>query len=372
MELSGRIASFPVGDILQWVHHERRTGSLVVRRSRREKRIFLRKGDIVGCLSDDPAEYYGQHLLLNGYLDEGSLVKALRYCKLQETRLGVALRNLGLLSPEMVQATLRSQIEDSVCDLFLWRSGVFYFQAGEPQDEEILPEPIHTYGLILEGTRWIDETSRMRRLLAHESLILRRGTVWPGEGLSPLQERVSGLVDGHATLQDLYRYVGGIYYRFLEAVFALAVNEVLDIESVGEASLPGSGSQEIHLYNLMLEQAAEDELHMSRQHLSVPISLIENFIPVWAHEPSAKDLDSMSTGQREFVKKIDGRSTLHELLSTDHTTMNLELDALLEQLRAARIALLPTSPADLDANANRRGEPAQKRWWRSLGRGKDK
>ena len=90
MELSGRLASFPVGDILQWVHHERRTGSLVVRRSRREKRIFLRKGDIVGCLSDDPAEYYGQHLLLNGYLDEGSLVKALRYCKLQETRLGVA------------------------------------------------------------------------------------------------------------------------------------------------------------------------------------------------------------------------------------------------------------------------------------------
>lgn len=369
MELSGRLASFPIGDILQWVHHERRTGSLVLRRSRREKRIFLRAGDIVGCLSDDPAEYYGQHLLLNGHLDEGSLVKALRYCKLQETRLGVALRNLGLLSPEKVQATLRSQIEDSVCDLFLWRSGVFFFQAGEPQAEEILPEPIHTYGLILEGTRWIDETSRMRRLLAHESLVLKRGAAWPGTGVTPLQERVSGLVDGHATLQDLYRYIGGIYFRFLEAVFALAVNEVLDIESVGDASLPASGSQEIHLYNLLLEQAAEDELYLTRQNLSVPISLIENFIPVWAHEPSAKDLDALPSGQREFVKKIDGKSTLHQLLSSEKTLMNLELDALLEQLRAARIALLPTSPADLDAGANRRGEPVQKRWWRVLKRG---
>ncbi len=369
MELSGRLASFPIGDILQWVNHERRTGSLVVRRSRREKRIFLRNGEVVGCLSDDPAEYYGQHLLLNGHLDEGSLVKALRYCKMQETRLGVALRNLGLLSPEKVQATLRSQIEDSICDLFLWRTGVFYFQAGDPVAEEILPEPIHTYGMILEGTRWIDETHRMRRLLAHESLVLRRGPRWPGTDLTPLQERVGGLVDGHASLQDLYRYIGGIYFRFLEAVFGLAVNEVLDIESVGEAALPGSGSQEISLYNLLLEQAAEDEMYMTRQHLSVPLSLIERFIPVWAQEPSAKDLDALPPEQRDFLKRFDGKTMLKDLLSTEQAAVNQELDALLEQLRAASIALLPSSPADLDATANRRGEPVQKRWWRAIGRG---
>lgn len=368
MELSGRLASFPIGDILQWLSHERRTGALVVRRSRREKRIYLRNGEVVGCLSDDPAEYYGQHLLLNGHLDESSLVKALRYCKLQETRLGVALRNLGLLSPEQVQATLRSQIEDSVCDLFLWRSGVFYFQAGAPEDEEILPEPIHTYGMILEGTRWMDETKRMRRLLVHDNIILRHGPRWPGESMNTLQERVGGLVDGHTTLQDLYRYIGGIYFRFLEAVFELAVNEVLDIESVGEAARPGSGSQELNLYNLLLEQAAEDELIMTRQHLAVPLSLIESFIPVWVREPSAKEFEALVPEQSQFLKKFDGRSTLKQILSSEQNTVNHELDALLEQLRVGGIALLPSSPAELDAAANRRGEPVQRRWWRVLSR----
>ena len=369
MELSGRLASFPIGDILQWVSHERRTGALVVRRSRREKRIYLQHGEVVGCLSDDPAEYYGQHLLLNGHLDESSLVKALRYCKLQETRLGVALRNLGLLSPEVVQATLRSQIEDSVCDLFSWRTGVFYFQAGALEDEEILPEPIHTYGMILEGSRWMDETKRMRRLLPHDNIVLKHGARWPGEDLDTLQERVGGLVDGHTTLEDLYRYVGGIHFRFLEAVFALAVNEVLDIESVGEPTRPGSGSQELNLYNLLLEQAAEDEMIMTRQHLAVPLSLIEGFIPVWVQEPAAKDLEVMAPEASAFLKRFDGRTPLKKMLSSDHGTVNHELDALLEQLRVGRIALLPSSPADLDTSANRRGEPVQKRWWRSLGRG---
>jgi len=33
MEFSGRLAAFPMGDLLQWAKNERRTGALVVRRS---------------------------------------------------------------------------------------------------------------------------------------------------------------------------------------------------------------------------------------------------------------------------------------------------------------------------------------------------
>ena len=40
-------------------------------------------------------------------------------------RLGTALNDLGLMSPEKVQQTLRAQIEDTICDLFLWERGVF-------------------------------------------------------------------------------------------------------------------------------------------------------------------------------------------------------------------------------------------------------
>ena len=60
MELSGRLVSFPINELLTWAVNDRRTGSLVLRRSSREKRIYFRDGEIVACLSDSTEEFYGQ------------------------------------------------------------------------------------------------------------------------------------------------------------------------------------------------------------------------------------------------------------------------------------------------------------------------
>ncbi|HEY4590418.1 MAG TPA: DUF4388 domain-containing protein, partial [Thermoanaerobaculia bacterium] len=100
-----------MGDLLQWAQNERCTGALVIRRSEREKRIYFHAGEVVGCLTNDPAEYYGQSLVLQGHLSEDQLFQALRHCVTRSTRLGVALRELGLIAPEVIQQTLRGQIE---------------------------------------------------------------------------------------------------------------------------------------------------------------------------------------------------------------------------------------------------------------------
>jgi hypothetical protein len=129
MEFSGRLASFPIGDILQWAQNDRRSGALVIRRSGAEKRIFLREGDVVACFSDDPAEFFGQHLLVNGLLDESGLIGALKHCQRTGQKLGDALQTMGLLPTDKVQEALRQHVENQVCDIFLWRSGIFYFAA---------------------------------------------------------------------------------------------------------------------------------------------------------------------------------------------------------------------------------------------------
>src|SRR5579859_4799156 len=178
MEFSGRLTAFPPSDLLQWALNDRRSGALVVRRSEREKRIYFHAGEVIACLSNDPAEYYGQHLVLNGYLQSDQLFEALTYCTNKGIRLGTALLDLGMLSAEVIQQTLRAQIEDVICDLFLWERGVFYFRAEMPMEEEILPEPIHAIGLIMEGTRWLDEYRRIRKVLAHDNIVLGRGTLW--------------------------------------------------------------------------------------------------------------------------------------------------------------------------------------------------
>src|SRR5260370_34823612 len=119
MEFSGRLTAFPPSDLLQWALNDRRTGALVVRRSEREKRVYFQAGEVMTCLSNDPAEYYGQHLLLHGHLEQDQLFQALPYCTTRGVRLGPPRGELGLMTPEKVQRTLLAHTGATICDPFL-------------------------------------------------------------------------------------------------------------------------------------------------------------------------------------------------------------------------------------------------------------
>jgi hypothetical protein len=364
MEFSGRLAAFPPGDLLQWAKNDRRSGALVIRRSDREKRVYFLSGEVVACLSTDPAEFYGQYLLLNGYLDQDQLFQALSHCTVHGGRLGATLSELGFLSPDVIQATLRQQIEDLVCDLFLWERGVFYFQSELPPDEEILPEPIHTVGLAMEGSRWLDEYRRIRRVLVHDNVVLTRGKLWPGVDLPPLEQRIAQVIDGRKSLVDLYKELRGSYFRLLEAAFHLCVGNVLDIGDLGEEW--ASSTHEMSVYDLMLEQATEEQVLVARRHMAVPLDLLERIYPVWVGEPSAEEKKRMPARARDFYARFDGHTPLGEAFSGDARLRGREMDLLLLQLQKGRLALLPLPLDRLDTDADTRGEPVAKRWWRRM------
>ena len=365
MEFSGRLSAFPMGDLLQWARNDRCTGALVVRRSEREKRIFFYSGDVVGCLSNDPAEFYGQHLLLNGHLGEEQLLQGLSHCTTRGVRLGAALVELGMLPAEVVQQTLRAQIEDVICDLFLWQRGIFYFQAEMPQEEEILPEPINALGLAMEGTRWLDEVARIRRVLVHDGVVLRSGERWPGDGgLTPIQRRLVEAVDGATPLGEHYKKIRGSYFRFLEAAFRLCVGMVLDIEEVQDAA--EHGTHEMSVYDLLLEQATEEQVLVARRHMAVPLDLLERCYPMWVGEPSEDEQTRMPVKARDFYARFDGRTSLGEAFSGDPTVRGREMDLLLHQLQKGRLALLPAPIARLEEEAERHAQPVLQRWWRRV------
>jgi hypothetical protein len=364
MEFSGRLSAFPPSDLLQWALNDRRTGALVLRRSEREKRVYFHAGEVISCLSNDPAEYYGQHLLLNGHLQQEQLFQALTHCTTQGVRLGTALRELGLMTPEQVQQTLRAQIEDTICDLFLWERGVFYFQAEMPIEEEILPEPIHAMGLIMEGTRWLDEYRRIRKLFIHDNMVVRRGAAWPGTGLSPLERRIATELDAKRTLAELYRGIRGSYFRFLEAAYRLAVTSILDIVSVGEPA--DSSTREMSVYDLLLEQATEEQILVAHRHMAVPLDLLERWVPVWVAEPGPDEQKRMPARARDFYARLDGKTALRDAFSGDARRRGREMDLLLLQLQKGRLALLPAPVEEMEAEAERRNQPPLERWWQRV------
>ncbi len=361
MEFSGRLASFPVAELLTWAANDRRPGSLVLRRSSREKRIYFGGGEIVACLTDSTTEFYGQHLLLEGYLGAEALTRCLVQCQQESKRLGVVMVEEGILTRAVVERTLAEQIEDLICDVFLWDRGIFFFQTDQPPAEDILAQPINTLGLVLEGTRWIDEVNRLREGIAHDNLYLRRVMKEEPEDLSPRGAAIFRKLKSAMTIAKLYKLTGGSYYRFLDEASKLAQRDVLRVLDQGK-STPKS-TQELPLSNLLLEQAAEEQLSHARTD-TIPLAVVGGLVPVWALAPDRDTWPAMSPSERDFLSRIDGRTRLEDLLSTDPEARSQETEMLTVQLRKGAVALIPAPLEELEAKADREDTPRRRRWWR--------
>lgn len=368
MEFSGRLSAFPPANILQWASHERRTGVLVVRRSSTEKRVFFREGRVVGCLSSDPSEHYGQYLLLHGYLEEGAFVRALRHCKSEGVRLGSSLVELGLLDEQEVRESLYGQLVDAVCDLFLWPRGVFFFRAEAPPRELIAPRPVDTMRLVMEGTRWVDELARIRRVFIHDYVVLRRGPRWPGSELRPLEARICAAVDGDRGLREVHGAARGSWYRFLEAAYGLCLAEVLDIATLVDVQVRDSG--EIPLLDLMLEQAAEDDREaLAERRRSVPFDLVLELCPAWAPGVEWSQAGDADGVLQRFRLRLDGRTPLGEALSAEPELREKEIELFELALARGQLALVPRSgsaedEASAEEGAAEEGPEAGEPWWR--------
>ncbi len=359
MELSGRLASFPIAEVLHWAHNDRRTGSLVVRAAGREKTVFFEKGEIVTCLTDEPSEFYGQSLLLNGYLDRDTLYRCLTLYRETGKRLGVILQEEGVLGLADIQRTLRYHIEDVICDIFLWDHGVFFFRAGEPPREALLAEPIATLGLALEGSHWVDEVRRIRATLADDFVVLGRTATATPDDMKPRQRRILEEVDGTRRLEALYGVVHGSFYRFLVAVHELCETGLVEV--VGRARRLHAGRRDAGLDDLLLEQAAKE--HAAARHHFVRLGELERFVPVWVRAPEPEELQRMPEHARGFYRSFDGSRRLIEILSPEPEAQSRELELLALQIGKEAVALLPAPLAELRAEAKRRGMAGQQRFW---------
>ncbi|MEM7586787.1 MAG: DUF4388 domain-containing protein [Acidobacteriota bacterium] len=361
MEFSGRLASFPISELLTWAANDRRSGALVLRRTSREKRVYFENGEIVACLTDSTTEFYGQHLLLEGHIDPNTLTLCLVRCQEEGKRLGVVLVEQGILPLKVVERTLAEQIEDLIRDVFLWNRGVFFFQTDQPPAEDILAEPINTLALVLEGVRWIDELKRLREVFTHDNLFLRRAQKEAPEGLNPRAAVIFRKLTNTMTVARLYQRTGGSYFRFLSEAHQMAQQRIVKVLDQGKET-PKS-THELPLANLLLEQAAEEQMsHLHRD--AIPIDVVAHLVPVWAAEPDENTWPSLQASERAFLARIDGRVRLGDLLSDDRDDRRLQTELLIVRLRKGSLALIPRPAEELEAEAESRGTPEPRRWWR--------
>jgi hypothetical protein len=169
--VSGNLKTMLPGDLLQWLSLGQKTGTLVVSNKAVEKKIFFKSGRVISSASNDPREYLGQFLMSHGYISEPELMKGMQVQAESGILLGKILVMIDVISEEELQRLMRMKAEEAIYDIFLWRDGEFRFIDDELPTQEMIPLQVDVTGIIMEGTRRVDEWQRIRLLIPNEALV---------------------------------------------------------------------------------------------------------------------------------------------------------------------------------------------------------
>ena len=203
MGLSGNLQTMLPGDLLQWLSLGQKTGTLVITNKRVEKKIFFRRGRVISSASNDPREYLGQFLMSHGYLTEPELKKAMEVQQQSRILLGKILVMIEVITEADLQRLMRLKAEEEIYDIFLWNDGDFYFVDDELPQMEMIALQVDVTGIIMEGTRRVDEWTRIRETIPDETVIPVPLKDIDESELEEVEEPIVRAIDGKRTIAEI-------------------------------------------------------------------------------------------------------------------------------------------------------------------------
>ena len=176
MSFRGDIASIALGDVVQNLVVNRKTGTLTIRSGDVERYIQFDGGDIVSYSDARGGVEYPRWLVQKGVVSDDDMRTALRK-KRRSTRrtLGQILEKLNAIDGETYVSYLQQIVNDALCESFTLTDGVFDFVEGDldakKSDAEVLAYQFRfsAQNLIMESARRADDWEQIRRHLPPES-----------------------------------------------------------------------------------------------------------------------------------------------------------------------------------------------------------
>ncbi|HEX9669270.1 MAG TPA: DUF4388 domain-containing protein [Thermoanaerobaculia bacterium] len=187
MSISGSLQDVSVADVMQFIHLGRRTGTLVLRRSRERALIGFHLGKLVSAQAPRTPQL-GELLVEAGLVEPAALAVAVTAQEqaLERRTLGQTLVAGGAIEPQALRNAVVRQIEQAVSEVIAWDRGTFEFAVGDlrPVDDvalypgDVIPDAdINTQMVLLEAARIFDERNRLGGEGSGEAGGERR---WPG------------------------------------------------------------------------------------------------------------------------------------------------------------------------------------------------
>lgn len=219
MSIAGNLNTMQLADLLQWLSHGSKTGTLVIDNGEIEKRIYFRTGRIYSSSSTDPKEYLGHFLVSHGLITEIELAKAIEMQESNKMLLGKILVTIGAVSEPDLQRLLRLKAEESIYDIFSWHEAEFRFVDSQLPTSNLIPIDLDISAIILEGARRADEWRRIRDTIPSLQGIpvLVEQLTDPGIDAGALQ--ILALINDDRTIEEICLQTHSSEYRVCKMIF---------------------------------------------------------------------------------------------------------------------------------------------------------
>ncbi len=162
MAITGNLRTMQLSELLQWLSMGQKTGTLVVRGTPGEKRIFFENGRIISSSSTIEREYLGHFLVAYGFITGEELTRAMEVQHQSKILLGKILVMIGAIREEDLTELLKLKAQETIYDIFLWTEGAFEFIDKEIPMWPMVPMSIDVTGIVMEGLRRFDEWERIK------------------------------------------------------------------------------------------------------------------------------------------------------------------------------------------------------------------
>lgn len=267
MSIAGNLATMELTELLQWLSHGNKNGTLIVNNGVVEKRIYFKNGRIFSSSSTDPKEYLGHFLVSYGFISEVELSKAVEMQESNKMLLGKILVTIGAISEPDLQRLLRLKTEESIYDLFSWDEGEFRFVDGELPSSHLIPIDLDATAIIMEGVRRSDEWRRIREVIPTTQVIPVVVGDLTDPGIDPGALQILELVNDDRTVEEICLQTHSSEYRVCKILFDQVEKRRLKIirprwEKSGPApapaAAPAASSNVVAAESLI--QAAEEHL----------------------------------------------------------------------------------------------------------------
>jgi hypothetical protein len=222
--LMGSFAVLPLAELLELLGRRGLAGSLTCERGTVRKTLHVSGGAAVGAASNDPREYLGQLLINFGHLNEEQLQKAFQTQEETKVRLGKVLTMVGLVSGATVKEVLAIKIRETILDVFLWDSGVFYFDDTPPAAVDELDTSVPLADIVREAefraTAW--NAFRGEFPTGAATLLVDEARVPADKGPATVDGRLLALARDGKTIDELGLALHATDFHLYQRLYALA------------------------------------------------------------------------------------------------------------------------------------------------------